>query len=68
MKCVNELRERLAKSATLLLASGFGIGAISWRGHTAELTFSLVIVVLLGLARKRKDAFLLMPCYYAGAT
>jgi hypothetical protein len=27
--------------------------------HTAEITFSLVIFVLLGLARKRKDAFLL---------
>jgi hypothetical protein len=30
-KCVNELGERLAKSATLLFASGFGIGVISWR-------------------------------------
>jgi hypothetical protein len=34
----------------------------------AEITFSLVIVVSLGLARKRKDAFLLMLCHYAGAT
>jgi len=67
-KCVNEFRERLAKSATLLFASGFGVGAISWLGHMAEITFSLVIVVLLGLARKRKDAFLRMLCYYAGAT
>jgi hypothetical protein len=29
---------------------------------------SLVIVLLFGLPRKRKDAFLLMLCYYGGAT
>jgi hypothetical protein len=34
--------------------------------HTAEITFSLVIFVLLGLARKRKDAFLLNLLLHRG--
>src|SRR5208282_53545 len=34
----------------------------------AAIAFSLVILLLLGLSRKRRDTFLLMLSYYAGAT
>lgn len=64
----DRLRETLAKSATLLSASGLAVGAVSWTGQTAAIALSLLIVLLVGLPRKRKDVYLLMLSYYAGAT
>ena len=61
-------REALANSATLLAASGFAVGAAAWSGYTPAIAFSLLVLILLVLPRRRKDAFLLMLCYYAGAT
>jgi apolipoprotein N-acyltransferase len=58
----------LANSATLLSATGFAVGATAWSGYTPAIAFSLLVLILLVLPRRRRDVFLLMLCYYAGAT
>jgi len=57
-----------ANSAPLLAASGFAVGAAAWSGFTPAIAFSPLILILLALPRRRQDAFLVMICYYAGAT
>ena len=53
---------------SLLVGSGFVVGAVAWSGYAATIPLSLLILLLLGQLETRRRALALMVSYYAGAT